>query len=101
MLASTRHEAKVWNLRRSQRQSQTSLSTHIDEELDEGLQAYADEHAAIETSRANAFEVKWSVVREKAQAAIDGRENSQAEGAGLTVVELEVGYEDEYEDDDA
>ena len=62
-IASTRHEASEWNLRRSHRQGQASPTKPVDDELDEGLKAYADEHAAMETAIADNFEAKWAAIR--------------------------------------
>ncbi|RDX39693.1 hypothetical protein OH76DRAFT_1367263 [Lentinus brumalis] len=39
----------------------------LDEELEEGLTAYADEHSHMETRLADAYQVKWSLIRQKAE----------------------------------
>ena len=81
VIDATRHEASGWNLRRSQRQGQASLTEPVDAALDEGLKAYADEHAAMESALAQKFETKWAAVRVLAQQAISP---SSADGASAS-----------------
>ncbi|KAL1947382.1 hypothetical protein VTO73DRAFT_14343 [Trametes versicolor] len=72
VISATQHIAKEWNLRRSRRQSQAAGASATDQDLDEGLAAYADEHCAMETLRATALEEKWRAVRSHASALING-----------------------------
>ncbi len=68
VLAATQHGARHWNLLRSRRQTQlTPPMSLLDEELEEGLVAYADEHAYMESQLAAAFEAKWAVIQQKAR----------------------------------
>ncbi|KAI9069929.1 hypothetical protein FKP32DRAFT_1537310, partial [Trametes sanguinea] len=67
VIESTRYRARRWNLLRSQRQNQPSTRPAPDALLDEGLKAYADEQAALETALADTFERRWKVIREKAK----------------------------------
>lgn len=75
----------------------------LDDELDEGLKAYADEHCAMETGLADTFEQKWAIVREMAEAAMNGTlKDYQAvvDGADVRVIELEITAEDEDHEED-
>ncbi len=68
VIAATHHRAREWNLLRSQRQTQTTPPfSLLDEDLEEGLVAYADEHAHMESMLAAAFEAKWEVIQQKAR----------------------------------
>ncbi|KAL1940902.1 hypothetical protein VTO73DRAFT_7538 [Trametes versicolor] len=103
VLESTRYAAKEWNLRRSQRQTHADPSVLLDDELDEGLKAYADEHCAMETGLADAFEQKWAIVREMAEAAMNGTlkdDQAVVDDADVRVIELEIAAEDEDHEED-
>ncbi len=68
VIAATQYRARHWNLLRSRRQTQIMApSLLLEEELDEGLVAYADEHVFMETRLADAFEAKWAVIQQKAR----------------------------------
>ncbi|KAL1937084.1 hypothetical protein VTO73DRAFT_15124 [Trametes versicolor] len=101
VLASTRHHASWWNLLCSRRQTQPSMNTAMDEELDEGLKAYADRHSAMETALAAAFEQQWDVVCDKAKVCLNkpGGNNGAAtsEDAGQNIVRVEINLEDNEE----
>ncbi|TFK80817.1 hypothetical protein K466DRAFT_503224 [Polyporus arcularius HHB13444] len=82
--------------------------------LEEGLVAYADEHAHMETQLADAFEVKWSLMRQKAEEYLAqtiaanrpaAAQNATASGevrAGVVHVDIDVASEvgESDEDDD-
>ncbi|KAI0348829.1 hypothetical protein OH77DRAFT_1550647, partial [Trametes cingulata] len=96
-ITTTRHFAKQWNLRRSRRQVQADNNpSRLDEELDEGLSAYADEHCAMETSIADALEDKWRFIRSLASDMMDGKplrlDETPVTSAdqGIAVVQLAV-----------
>ena len=92
VLEATQYEASRWNLLRSQRQTQISLTVPVDAELDEGLKAYADEHVAMEDARILNFELKWAAVRARAEQAIRHGIAAAANGTSLPeeVVHIEV-----------
>ena len=52
----------------------------VDDELDEGLKAYADEHAAMESAIADSLELKWATIRLRAQHMIDGKTSDSETG---------------------
>jgi hypothetical protein len=58
-----RSMAKLWDQRQGLR---SGLPTHIQE----GINAYAIEHAEIERSRATNWSTKWMTLRERAQAVL-------------------------------
>lgn len=100
VLASTRHRASWWNLLRSKRQTQPSTNAAVDEELDEGLKAYADRHSAMETALAAAFEQQWGVVRDKAKLCLNKSmaiDDTTSGDTGVNIVRVEINLEDEEE----
>ena len=101
VIASTRHEASEWNLRRSHRQSQASPTIPVDEELDEGLKAYADEHSAMETAIADNFEAKWAAIRYHVQQALraPGTEIAPTGSSPVHVIHLDLSQDEELLDD--
>ena len=103
VLEATRYEASRWNLLRSQRQTQISFTASVDDELDEGLKAYADEHTAMEGTRALSFELKWAAVRARAEQAIRHgiavAANSTSLPEEVVHIEVNVDEADEAEDD--
>lgn len=107
VISATQHIAKEWNLRRSRRQSQAAGASATDQDLDEGLAAYADEHCAMETLRATALEEKWRAVRSHANALINGGPlssdpvpSSSRESSAVVELAVEVGGFDDEDDVD-
>lgn len=115
VIEATRYRARWWNLQRSQRQSQIRPPLlSLEDGLEEGLVAYADEHAHMETQLADAFEVKWSLMRQKAEEYLAqtiaanrpaAAQNATASGevrAGVVHVDIDVASEvgESDEDDD-
>ena len=94
VIVATQFLAKQWNLRRSQRQSQTTPDKPIDADLNEGLTAYANDHCTMESARSSLLEEKWRVVRAKADDLLKGTPASESSGQSTnqetTVVEVEV-----------
>ncbi len=73
----------------------------MSDELAEGLTAYADEHADMETSIADMFEAKWAVVRDKAYAYLNnegGGSSSQPQPQQVEVVQVEIEVASEVEE---
>ncbi|OJT01852.1 hypothetical protein TRAPUB_7684 [Trametes pubescens] len=93
--------AKQWNFLRSHRQSQANgRGAGFDAALDEGLAAYADQHCAMETALADAFEAKWRTIRTRALSFISGEEDPTPQPTpgviepAVEVVEVEVELDD-------
>ncbi|RDX42700.1 hypothetical protein OH76DRAFT_1362279 [Lentinus brumalis] len=84
------------------RQGQASLTRPVSDELAEGLIAYADEHALMETAIAATFEAKWAVVQEKAYAYLNnvppaGGQDAQAQSQRIEIVQVEIEVASEVE----
>lgn len=87
----------------------SSSSPPISEELQNGLRAYAAEHADLERSMADHLQKKWEGVRAKAIRAIAGldRGEDDTDEAGAdddinleTVVEINLDFDDDFDDFD-
>ncbi len=98
VIEATRHQARWWNLVRSARQGHVSPTDPVDEELAEGLNAYADEHADMETAIADSFEAQWAVIRQKAReylkdTDVGGQSQSSSDRVEVVQVEIDVASE--------
>ena len=72
----------------------------IDDQLDEGLKAYADEHAAMENAIADGLEIKWAAIRLRAEQMIDGKSPNSEDGEVQVVHVTVEGDSDDAQEED-
>ena len=71
----------------------------MDDELDEGLKALADEHVAMEVACTNLLEEKWAIIRTRAEGFINSASTPAQNSVNvMQIVEVEVDDTEEVDD---
>jgi len=82
-------------------ETQAHRRTTIPSHLDEGISAYATEHADIERHRLISWSNSWWAIRQRANLVLERHLKGQEDMIDVTVLEVEIEGDDHDNDDES